>query len=210
MPGVWHIRSVKGILILALMAAGHPVHEGRLPYAVVAGDGFIELRVDKTGLLRGKSHRFTFDRYRSDLLLDADDLVRSSVTLTLQAGSIVCRDTWLSAKDLKKVQAYALNEMLAASSYPEIRFVSGAISAMDANHFEVSGTLTLRGISKPAIVHVGVLAGGGQQPRFQGTATIRLTDYALKPPTAVLGAIGTRNEMELSFRITARPKTETD
>ena len=38
---------------------------------------------------------------------------------------------------------------------------------------------------------------------FEGAATVRLTDYQLKPPSALLGAIGTKNEMTVSFTLKA-------
>jgi hypothetical protein len=41
------------------------------------------------------------------------------------------------------------------------------------------------------------------QLRLTGSAKIRLTDYKLKPPSAILGAIGTKDEMTLNFTISA-------
>jgi hypothetical protein len=37
-----------------------------------------------------------------------------------------------------------------------------------------------------------------------GSGEVKLRDYGLKPPSAALGAIGTKNEMAVSFRLTAR------
>ena len=39
----------------------------------------------------------------------------------------------------------------------------------------------------------------------EGKATVKLSDYKLKPVSALLGAIGTRNEMTVSFVL--RPGT---
>jgi hypothetical protein len=59
------------------------------------------------------------------------------------------------------------------------------------------GTLSLRGIAKPNVITVVPAADGS--PRFEGSAIVRLTDYGLKPPSAALGAIGTKNEMMFTF-----------
>ena len=36
-------------------------------------------------------------------------------------------------------------------------------------------------------------------PTFRGDARIRLTDYGLKPPTAALGLVGTKDDMDFNF-----------
>src|SRR5262245_53119398 len=68
----------------------------------------MELTVDKTGLLSGKRHLFRFTRYLGMLAFDHEVPERSSVTLSIESGSVTCQDAWLSAKDLRKVQEYAV------------------------------------------------------------------------------------------------------
>jgi polyisoprenoid-binding protein YceI len=163
----------------------------------------LELRVFKTGLYKGKAHTFLFPDYRGTLVYDARTPEASHVEVTLDAGSIKCLDTWLSAKDLKAVQEYALNEMLAAGRYPKVLFVSSDIRQVAEDRFEVRGTLTIRGIAKPATVDL-TLQESVEVLVFRGTATVLLTDYGLKPPRALLGAVGTKNEMEFSFSLELR------
>lgn len=158
----------------------------------------LELRVAKTGLYRGKVHVFTFPNYTGSLLYDPQKPEASQVSLTISARDIKLLDTWLSAKDFKSVEEYALKDMLAAEKYPDIAFSSTAVRATDSAHFEVRGTLTIRGIAKPAVLSVGL-----SEKRFQGEATVRLTDYGLKPPKAALGLVGTEDEMKFSFRLIA-------
>jgi len=160
----------------------------------------LELRVAKTGLYRGKVHVFTFPNYTGSLLYDPQKPEASQVSLTISARDLQLLDTWLSAKDFKSVQEYALKDMLAAEKYPDITFSSTAVRATDSAHFEVRGTLTIRSIAKPAVLNVGL-----SEKRFQGEATVRLSDYGLKPPKAALGLVGTEDEMKFSFRLTAAP-----
>jgi polyisoprenoid-binding protein YceI len=63
----------------------------------------------------------------------------------------------------------------------------------------VAGNLTIRNITNP--VTVAVVYKGGET--FEGSAKVRLTDYKLKPPSALLGAIGTKDEMTVTFRLKA-------
>jgi polyisoprenoid-binding protein YceI len=157
----------------------------------------LELRVAKTGLYRGKVHVFVFPEYTGTLLFDPQKPEASQVNLTISARDIKLTDTWLSEKDFKSVQEYALKDMLAAEKYSDITFTSTAVRTIDPTHFEVHGTLTIRGRAKPTVLNVETA-----EKRFQGEATIRLTDYGLKPPKAALGLIGTENEMRFFFSIT--------
>lgn len=165
--------------------------------------GRFELRVAKTGLYRGKVHIFTFPNYTGSLLYDAQKPEASQVSLTISARDIKLTDTWLSEKDFKSVQEYALKDMLAAEKYPDITFRSTAVRMLDPTHFEVRGTLTIRGVPKPSLLNVALVG-----KRFQGDATIRLTDYRLKPPKAALGLIGTEDAMKFSFSLVPMPATE--
>jgi polyisoprenoid-binding protein YceI len=157
------------------------------------------LTVEKTGLLSGKKHVFVFDAYQGVLHFDPDAPERSSVELSIQSGSATCIDKWVSEKDLKKIQAYALNDMLAAGRYPELHFSSAGAVRKGAGNFEVEGMLTIRGIARPAKVTVALMENSGAISSLSGRAVVRLKDYGLKPPTAALGTIGTKNEMIVEF-----------
>jgi len=109
----------------------------------------------------------------------------------------------LSSKDLRKVQEYALKDMLAADHHPQITFRSIAIKRIDAGQYEVQGTLTIRDVSKPAVAAVSWHSGSNGILSIDGASRLRLTDFGLKPPTAALGTIGTRNEMSFHFILTA-------
>jgi polyisoprenoid-binding protein YceI len=164
------------------------------------------LIVEKTGLLSGKKHLFVFNRYRGSLHFDRDRPEQSRVQLVIEANSIECKDTWISAKDLKKVQDTALNDMLAASENPEIRFVSTAIRMAGTDNYQVDGELTIRGRSKPAVVKLLLDSSEASKLAARGEARVRMTDYGLKPPSAALGTIGTKDEMTFTFTVIAKPE----
>ena len=92
-----------------------------------------------------------------------------------------------------------MKDMLAANRYPQISFRSTAIRKVDRSRYEVEGILTIRDVSKPAVVTTSLTGGPGESFSIEGTARVRLTDFGLKPPTAALGAIGTKNEMAFHF-----------
>ena len=65
--------------------------------------------------------------------------------------------------------------------------------------------LVIRGISKPVEVNVQLRSANPTMLWVEGSATIRLSDYGLKPPSAILGAVGTEDAMALNFRLAASP-----
>lgn len=159
------------------------------------------LTVEKTGLWSGRKHVFEFQRYSGKLRFDRADPARSVVEVTVEAGSAVCNDTWLNEKDRRKVLDFMFRDMLDVEKHPRITFKStGAVSTGD-RMFNVSGTLTIRGVERPAQVFVTIVESGGELTAVTGRAIVRLVDYGLKPPKAALGAIGTKNEMTVDFRM---------
>ncbi len=165
--------------------------------------GRLALTVEKTGLYRGKKHLFLFQKFDGRLDLDSGRPEASKIELNVDSGSLVCKDDWVSAGDLKKVEQTALDDMLAVKQHPAMTFVSTAIQPLGGDKYEAQGTLTIRGLTKPATVSVALDASNPAMLRLQGSAIIRLTDYKLKPPSALLGAIGTKNEMTLNFTLVA-------
>ena len=166
-------------------------------------DTHVSLSVEKTGLMRGRKHLFVFEKYGGTLRFDPQQPDGAAIQLTIDSRSAICRDEWVSQKDLQKIQATALEDMLAVNRYPSMTFTSSSIKALGGNRFEAHGTLTIRDIAKPVIVTAQLNAADPARLRVSGAAIIRLTDYKLKPPSAVLGAIGTKDEMTLNFTISA-------
>jgi hypothetical protein len=106
------------LIPVLLLAVGAASAETRIYYLRAGDNDRVELAVEKTGLLSGKKHLFTFSQYDGVVRFDRERPEVSTVTFFLQAGTILCRDTWLSAKDLRTVQEYAVKDMLAANSIP--------------------------------------------------------------------------------------------
>jgi len=169
-----------------------------------------ELLVYKTGLMKGKVHTFLFPRYKATLTYDAQAPERSQVRLSIETAPVQLTDTWLSAKDFQKVQEFARKDMLNAERYPSMTFDSSSISEHlrvdgPAGEFEVKGTLTIRNVGKPVMIRVRIEPRPDGTLRFTGESKIKLTDYGLKPPSAALGTVGTKDEMDVKFILIALP-----
>lgn len=178
---------LSAFLILSALARGESFEFQPSP-----GDRF-ELRVYKTGLLSGKHHVMLFEKFRG-----AADETRVEFTVT--SASLVVKDDWSPASGkIDEIRNVALNEMLDAKNHPELRFVSDAVKKTGSG-YEIQGQLTIRGKPKPVAIQVERKDGG----IFEGKARIKHSDYGLKRQTAALGAIGTKDEMDVIFRLTGK------
>ena len=123
---------------LALSAFGQPQRYTVGP----SGEARLELRVYKTGLYKGKVHLFVFPKYQGMLTYDPRSPQASQISLSIAAADIQLMDTWLSAKDFKSVQEYAVKDMLEAARNPAITFVSSPPRAVDKARQMLMSTLS--------------------------------------------------------------------
>jgi polyisoprenoid-binding protein YceI len=168
-------------------------------------EAFFRLEVQKTGLMKGRKHVFLFSRYSGTMSYDPTSIGSAHVKLALESASIRCQDQWVSAKDFRKIQQYAERNMLAVDQHSHITFSSTSIAAARGDRFRVRGTLTIRSISHPTDLIVSLEPTDGQSYWAQGSASVKLTDYGLTPPSAALGTIGTKDEMTVIFRLKLVP-----
>lgn len=117
-----------------------------------------------------------FTDFAGTLRFDRQNPAASGVELTVQAASIDTanndRDDHLRGPDFFDVQ-----------KFPTLTFTSVSVSAKDANDFEVTGDLTLHGVTKRITLPVRFL-GAVQAPRaekagFEATFTLNRKDYGI-------------------------------
>jgi polyisoprenoid-binding protein YceI len=170
-------------------------------------DSRFALEIYKTGFMSGKKHLLLFERFAGALNYNSATPEASKLDLNVESPSFVVKDDWVSASQAKSIREEAAGKNgLEVNRFPQIRFVASSI-AKSGDAFTVQGTLTIRGVDKPVTVRVSMKpepAGGAL--RFEGKAEVKLKDYGIKPPTAALGAVGTKNEMAVSFSLIATPR----
>ena len=120
--------------------------------------------------------RGSFNEFAGTGYLDLENPSSSRVELTIQTASIdtrnADRDAYLRSNDFFDMDAY-----------PGIRFVSTATARIDADHYRVTGDLTIKASTKPVTVdfeYTGAAVDpyGNQRVGFEGTTTINRKDRA--------------------------------
>ncbi len=138
----------------------------------------------------------TFWDVKGKVLLDTDNIARSSVDATISIYS-------LNSSHLRRDVHVLTDEFLDARNYPEMKFVSTAVKPATADKGTLTGQLTLHGVTKPVTLNYEIL-GMGQDPwggmriGFQATTRINRSDYGITKYTPT-GPVG--NEVEITLLI---------
>jgi len=116
-----------------------------------------------------------FKSFSGKIDVDSQDLLKSTVELSIDASSLDSQAVQMR-EDLIKGE-----EMLEVGKYPTITFKSTRITSRDASHYDVTGDLTMRGITKSITLPIefGGLVTTRMGPRagFSSTLTLNKSDF---------------------------------
>jgi polyisoprenoid-binding protein YceI len=170
------------------------------PYQIApSNESVVALEIFKSGLKTGKMHVLFFEQYQGEALYNRDKPEESSIRLVIEARSAVCRDEWLKPAERKKVLAEVLEPILVADQHPQLTFSSSRVARKASSRFEISGTLTMREISKPVTADVAITSIGDDRLELDGNAQVSFSDYNLTPPSSAMGLIRTKDRMLFRF-----------
>ena len=118
-------------------------------------------------------------------------------------------------KELKltPAQEAAMDKLMAdalkAKTHPEIRFemTSATPRSTNGNAFvlETKGKLTIAGVTRDVAFDVQGSRNADGRYTLVGQAPIKMSDYGIKPPTAMMGTIKTGNDVKVTFRWVVEP-----
>src|SRR5258706_15773354 len=121
--------------------------------------------------------RGRFSDFSGIVQFDAARPERSSVALTIQAASV---DTSTADRD----QHLRSDDFFAVEKFPAITFVSSRVTKKSDQQYDVTGTLTIRGVAKEVtlpVFHLGEATDpwGNARAGFETEITLNRKDYGL-------------------------------
>lgn len=146
--------------------------------------------------------RGAFNEFEGGAVVDAEDRTRSSASLTIKAASI---DTRNEQRD----GHLRSNDFLAMEEYPEITFVSTGVKQTGATELELTGDLTIKGVTNAVTVPFefeGVATDpfGNERAGFEGSVTINRGDYGITWNAALeTGGVLVSDKIVLEFEVSA-------
>jgi polyisoprenoid-binding protein YceI len=177
-------------------------------YSINPGLSRFTVRVFATGMLSSFGHNPTIAirSYTGQLSVMPGDLTQSSLRISVLADSLEVTDE-VSQKDRTEIETRMRQEVLETSQYLEIVFESTQIAptAMSDTLYAVTvtGNLTLHGVTRSESITAQVTLTGDTL-RAYGECSLRQTDYGIKLVSVAAGALKVKDEVKVSFDITAR------
>ncbi len=154
----------------------------------------------KDGLLSAIAHDLRISVERHDVRCDGDDKVEA--TFDARSLRVVCArkhgkddPSALSASDRKKIEATIAEEVLHASRFPEIRFVSTSVERA-GDGFLVRGDLTLHGVTR------SISFTTRQEGELRvAEITLHQPDFGITPYRAMLGTLKLRPDVRVRVEV---------
>jgi polyisoprenoid-binding protein YceI len=121
--------------------------------------------------------RGAFKDFTAELHLDEDDVTKSTAKVEIQTASI---DTGNQMRD----DHVRNNDFLDVEEFPTITFVSTKAEKVDDDNFQLTGDLTIKGVTKPVTIEFEKTGAaddpwGNFRVGFEGTAKINRSDFGV-------------------------------
>jgi polyisoprenoid-binding protein YceI len=159
------------------------------------------------GLLSFVAHSPTFavQDYHGTVCFADDTRESGRIELSIRADSLRLQDN-VKPADRQEIETRMRGEVLETAAYPEIRFEAERLTAQPLGHGEyrlhLDGRLSLHGMAQPHRMDARLLVYDDGL-RASGETSLRLSDYRIKPVTAVGGAIKLKDQLRLVFDLVA-------
>ena len=146
--------------------------------------------------------RGAFNEFEGTATLDGANPANSSAQVTISTASI---DTRNAQRD----GHLRSNDFLAMDEYPQITFVSTGARQVGDSTFELTGDLTIKGVTNPITIPLS-FEGAAKDPfgnlrvGFEGAVTINRKDYGITWNAALeTGGVLVSDKVTLEFEISA-------
>src|SRR5713226_1137543 len=154
----------------------------------------LTIHVGKTGVFSGLGHEHEVRAPIHSGTADTGAHPAVEIHVDARALRVIGKDE--PEKDRAEVQKTMLGpEVLDSEHHQEIVFKSTGADAGGEGQWTLRGNLTLRGQTRPVTVKVTLKDG-----RYTGEATVKLTDFGIKPP----GKAGVRAKDEIKIEFNVR------
>jgi polyisoprenoid-binding protein YceI len=146
--------------------------------------------------------RGAFNEFAGTAVLDGANPANSQVQVTIETASI---DTRNAQRD----EHLRSNDFLAMQEYPKITFVSTGVRQADETTFEVTGDLTIKGVTNAITIPFEFEGAakdpfGNQRVGFEGSVTINRKDYGITWNAALeTGGVLVSDKVTLEFEVSA-------
>lgn len=152
---------------LAILLLPQPISAQSQNWQIDPAHSKVTFTVTKFGFMEVEAR---FMQFNGNVTYDPINVGRSKIHWRIKVASV-------ESGERKRDESMQEQEYFDAVRHPELIFTSSAVRAAGKDLLEVTGTLTMRGVSKPLTVQVRY--GGRHTVAQQGTFEIFYTDFTV-------------------------------
>lgn len=163
-----------------------------------------------TGVLSflGHSPTFAVRDFAGTLAFAGDTVASLRLEVTVRTGGLQLLDK-VKPADRQEIERTMRRDVLETATYPEITFAAAEVSsetiARGRFRLRIGGRLALHGVARPQPLDAELLVYD-DGVRLRGECGLRLSDYDIRPVTALGGTIRLKDELKVSFDVAGIPE----
>jgi len=180
-------------------------------YVIDSRGSTFTVRAFATGLLSAFGHNpvIAIPDFEGKISLNPDDVEKSSLQMVVHSASLTVTGD-ISDKDRREINRRMHEEALESDSYPDIVYECSRLTASQTGEGQywvaLNGDLTLHGVTRDQPISARVWVNGDTL-RASGDLSLRQSDYEIEVISAAAGTVRVKDELKLSFNISARKQS---
>lgn len=175
------------------------------------GQGRFTVQAFATGLLSFIGHDpiFVVREFTGQVEFEDDLIAKLRLELTISVGSLTLTGD-VGQTERHEIETRMRAEVLETDMFPEIvlRVAAAHVERVAQARYRISldGTLSLHGVTRPhrGEVELAMFADG---LRLRGATSVQMSAFAIRPVTALGGAIRLKDEVKFAFDLAASPES---
>jgi len=187
----------KIVLIIAIFLQGAILPRTTQAQAISDGSG-VNIVIEGTSNI----HDWTMSSAKGTCNLTFD--ANAEKTISNLVFSIPVSTIKSESKAMDK-NAY---KALKSEQFPTITFTSSSVNVKvkENNNLVVTakGNLTISGVTKPVLLSANATVNQNNSVTYTGSIKLKMTDFNVQPPSIMMGAIKTGNEIDIKYNFVVK------
>ena len=189
-------------LVYALAAFLFPATGFGADYTIDSAHSSVEFKIKHLAISNVNG---TFGRFQGTISFDPANVSASKTAATIAVDSI-------STENAKRHDHLKSDDFFNAVKFPELSFVSKSVAGNSPDSFQVTGDLTMHGVTKPVTLDVSYNGSakdphGNDRAGFSATTRLNRKDFGLAwGKLTEAGAVIVGDEVKISLEITGVKK----
>jgi YceI-like domain len=155
--------------------------------------------------INGTSNVHDWSSKATTVIVNGDFGINSTSFEKINMATVKVQTKSLKSTKNSDIMDDRTHSTLKAEKFPEITYVFTKVLSVQQNGAEtimnISGNLTLGGVTKPTDLTLRIRTLPSGEVEVKGTRKILMSNYGIKPPSFMLGAMKVGDEVTLTYDV---------